>query len=89
MRYLNNLRTENGLESSTGLDKASIELVNQLLMTKKYQDPVHIAVLHTWLTTLDYSTSEAELKEKAYGESTFEAIKKAQFIDKTYKWTGK
>lgn len=78
LRYLNELRKENDLPSNNDLDPETIKLLNQLFITKKYQDPVYIEVLHTWLVTLDYAIAEAEIAEKKYGETTTQAIQQAQ-----------
>jgi hypothetical protein len=73
-QYLQELKAKYNLAKEKGLSPKVIELINQLWIDKKYQDPVHIHELHIWLKALDYKISQEEFKAKKIGKTTTAAL---------------
>jgi peptidoglycan hydrolase-like protein with peptidoglycan-binding domain len=69
-QYLQELKKRHSLVKEKGLSPKVIQLVNQLWIDKKYQDPIYIHQLHTWLKTLGYKISQDEFEASKIGKTT-------------------
>jgi peptidoglycan hydrolase-like protein with peptidoglycan-binding domain len=76
--YIQELKVANDLSKEPNLDVSTIILINQLWIDAKYQDPVYIVILHTWLVQLGYTILKKEIETSIIGESTKVAITAAQ-----------
>lgn len=76
--YLQNLKEENELGAEPNMSNAVVDLLNQLLLNKKYQDPIYIQILQNWLQALTYKLPLSEYQNKQYGNGTTSAVQSFQ-----------
>ncbi|MGH1337273.1 MAG: neuraminidase-like domain-containing protein [Aureispira sp.] len=76
--YIHALQEENQLSSEADMSAAVVDLLNELLLHKKYQDPIYIRVLHDWLRPLRYELPLAEYQNKKYGNGTTNVVSSFQ-----------
>lgn len=78
LKYITELQEKYGLIKEDHLSVKVIQLINKLLIDKKYKDPVYIHELHTWFQTLGYTIDKEELIAKFIGPTTKTAIEEAE-----------
>ncbi len=78
LNYIHYLQQTNDLSNEPDMSDAVVNMLNSLLVDKKYSDPVYIRVLHDWLRPLRYDLPLSEYQNKQYGVGTTAAVRNFQ-----------
>lgn len=78
LTYVQQLQEIHGLSAEPSMSHAVVDLLNTLLVTKKYQDAVYIRVLHDQLRALGYAIPSEEYANKQYASGTVAAVRSFQ-----------